>query len=164
VPTASGRPAPAQTQSHAPISVIKMRASESPVIRKATTILLAITLLVAVVIIDGVVARYYYYSNSIRLQNAADEAISAGIVFLPANPALAFKTARQYALLNGVSPEEIVSENVAPDGSTISIELRRGIPFYLSGAVLSPSNGPVTATDVEHAPRQQAKGQRAFDL
>ena len=79
-----------------------MRASESPVIRKATTILLAITLLVAVVIIDGVVARYYYYSNSIRLQNAADEAISAGIVFLPANPALAFKTARQYALLNGV--------------------------------------------------------------
>ena len=37
-----------------------MRASESPVIRKATTVLFAITLIVAAVIIDGVVLRYGY--------------------------------------------------------------------------------------------------------
>jgi hypothetical protein len=141
-----------------------MRASESPVIRKATTVLFAITLIVAAVIIDGICARYYYYSNSIRLQNAADEAISAGIVFLPANPARAFRTARQYALLNGMRPEEIVSEKVAPDGSTISIELARGIPFYLSGVVIARSNGPVTAMDVEHAPRARPTHRGAIDL
>jgi hypothetical protein len=141
-----------------------MRASESPVIRKATTILLAITLLVAAVIIDGVVARYYYYSNSIRLQNAADEAVSAALLFLPGNPAMALKIAHQYALLNGMRPEEIVSEKVAPDGSTISIELRRGVPFYLDGAVIGPSNGPVTTIDVAHAPRDQARRQGAIDL
>jgi hypothetical protein len=141
-----------------------MRASESPVIRKATTVLFAITLFVAAIIIDCVTARYYYYSNSIRLQNAADEAIDAGIVFLPANPAMAFKVARQYALLNGMRPEEIVSEKVAPDGSTISIELKRGIPFYLSGALIAQSNGPVIATDAAHAPRARPAHKGAIDL
>ena len=111
---------------------------------RATTVLFAITIIVAAVIIDGVCARYYYYSNSIRLQNAADEAVSAGIVFLPGNPAKAFKTAHQYALLNGIRPDEIIAEKVAADGSTISIELKRGTPFYLSGAVIARSNGPIT--------------------
>lgn len=120
--------------------------------------------MVAAVIIDGVYARYYYYSNSIRLQNAADEAVSAGIVFLPANPSRAFKTAHQYALLNGILPEEIVAEKVAADGSAISIELRRGIPFYLSGILFARSNGPITATDVLHAPRAKPTHQGAIDL
>ena len=141
-----------------------MRASQSPVIRKATTVLLGATLIVAAIMIDCLTARYYYYSNSIRLQNAADEAVNAGIVFLPANPAKAFKTARQYALLNGMRPEEIVSEKVASDGSTISIKLKRGIPFYLSGALIAPSNGPVIATDMAHAPRARPAHTGAIDL
>ena len=77
---------------------------------------------------------------------------------------MAFKTARQYALLNGMRPEEIVSEKVASDGSTISIKLRRGIPFYLSGAVIARSSGPVIATDVGHAPRARPTHLGAIDL
>lgn len=130
-----------------------MRASESPVIRKATSVLLALTLLSGAVIIDGVLARFYFYSNWIRLENAAAAAATAGSLFLPANPAMALKTAHQYALLNGVRPEEIVSATVASDDSAITVRLRRGIPFYLSGAGIGQSSGPVTATDEAHAPR-----------
>lgn len=141
-----------------------MRASESPVIRKATSALLALTLLGGGVIIDGVAARYYFYSNWIRLDNAAEAAATAGSAFLPANPAMALKIAHQYASLNGVRPEEIVSATITSDDSAITVRLRRALPFYLSGAGVGQSSGPVTASEEAHAPRALPAHSRAIDL
>jgi len=141
-----------------------LRASESPVIRKATSALLALSLVAGVIIVDAVCARYYFYSNWIRLENAADAAATAGSLFLPTNPAMALKTAHEYASLNGVRPNEIVSTTIAPDGSAITIRLRRAVPFYLSGAGIGQSTGPVTATDEAHAPRTPLVGSRWLQL
>ncbi len=116
------------------------------------------------VIIDGVFARIYFYSNWIRLENAADAAATAGSLYLPANPAMALKTAHEYAALNGVRPDEIVSATIAPDDSAITIRLRRTMPFYLSGAGIGQSTGPVTATDEAHAPRTPASHPRWIQI
>jgi hypothetical protein len=141
-----------------------LRASESPLIRKATSALLALTVVAGAVIIDGVFARFYFYSNWIRLKNAADSAATAGALYLPANPAKALKTAHEYASLNGVRPNEIVSATIALDASTITIQLKRAMPFYLSGAWIGEPNGPVTATDEVHARQSPRTGSRAIDL
>ena len=141
-----------------------MRASESPVIRKATSALLAITVVAGAVIIDGVAARYYFYSNWIRLENAADAAATAGSLYLPANPAMALKTAHKYASLNGVRPEEIVSTTITPDDSTITIRLKRAMPFYLSGAGLGQTTSAVTATEEAHAPRTPPSDSRWIEI
>jgi hypothetical protein len=145
--------------------VESLRASESPVIRKATSALLALTLVAGAVIIDSVFAQFYFYSNWIRLENAADAAANAGAVFLPANPAMALKTAHEYASLNGVRPSEIVSATIAPDDSAITIRLKRAMPFYLlCGGGISHPSGPVTATDQAHAPRTSLAHSRPFAL
>jgi hypothetical protein len=141
-----------------------LRASESPVIRKATSALLALTIVASAVIIDGIAARYYFYSNWIRLENAAEAAAAAGSLYLPANPAMALKTAHQYAALNGVRPEEIVSATVAPDDSTIAIRLQRTMPFYLSGAGVGQSSAPVTAYEEAHAPRTPPAHSRWIEI
>jgi len=126
--------------------------------------LLALSVLAGVVIVDGVFARYYFYSNRIRLENAADAAVTAGSLFLPANPAMALKTAYEYASLNGVRPNEIVSTTIAPDDSTITIRLRRAMPFYLSGAGIGQPARAVTATDEAHAPRTPLAHSRWLQL
>jgi hypothetical protein len=118
----------------------------------------------AAVIIDGIAARYYFYSNWIRLENAAGAATAAGSVFLPAYPTMALKTAYKFASLNGVHPEEIVSATVAPDDSAITIRLRRTLPFYLSGFGVGQSSGPVIASEVAHAPHTPPARSQAFDL
>lgn len=129
-----------------------VRASESPVIRRATVALLVITLVAGTIIIDGVFARIYFYANRVRLENAASAAVIAGSMYLPGNPTMALKTARHYASLNGMRPEEIVAATLAPDNSSISITLKRAIPFYLSGAGVGQPTRPVIATEVAHAP------------
>jgi hypothetical protein len=122
-----------------------LRASESLLIRKATAVLLTVTLLAGAVIIDSVIERIYFYSNWIRLENAAGAAAMAGSSYLPANPAMALKAARKYAVLNGVRPGEIVSAKVSPDDSAITIKLSRRIPFYLSGVAVGDLANSVTA-------------------
>lgn len=132
-----------------------MRASESPLIRKAAAALLTVTLLAGAVIIDGVIERIYFYSNWIRLENAADAAAMAGSSYLPANPAMALKAVREYAVLNGVRPGEIVSTKVSPDDSAITIRLSRKIPFYLSGLAVGQLTNSVTAVGEANAPRMR---------
>jgi hypothetical protein len=141
-----------------------LRASESPVIRKATSALLALTVVAGAVIIDGVFARLYFYSNWIRLENAAAAAATAGSAYLPTNPAMALKTAHEYASLNGVRPNEIVSATIAPDASAITIRLKRPMPFYLSGAGIGQSSGPVTAINEAHAPQTPPAHSRWIQL
>jgi hypothetical protein len=128
--------------------------------------LLALTVVAGAVIIDGVFAQFYFYSNWIRLENAADAAATAGAVYLPANPAMALKTAHEYASLNGMRPNEIVSATVAPDDSAITVRLTRAMPFYFCGGGFSHPRGPVTATatDEVHAPRPPLAHPRSFDL
>jgi len=115
--------------------------------------LLTVTLLAGAVIIDGVIERIYFYSNWIRLENAADAAAMAGSSYLPANPAMALKAAHEYAVLNGVRPGEIVSAKVSPDDSAITIQLSRRIPFYLSGVAVGQLTNSVTAVGEANAPQ-----------
>ncbi|HVC45414.1 MAG TPA: hypothetical protein VND20_11410 [Candidatus Binataceae bacterium] len=110
-----------------------MRASQSNTIRKATTITLVATVLAGLLIGDGAFTQLYFFSNWIRLKNAADAGATAGAEYLPANPAQAIATARAYAQLNGVRPDEIVSLVVSSDADAITLELRRGVPLYLTG-------------------------------
>ena len=128
-----------------------MRASKSPFVRRATALTTIITLLTAVVIIDGVFARFYFYSNWIRIQTAADAGVTAGSNFLPGNPAEAIATARAYAELNGVRPDEIVSAAVSRDDSAITLHVQRGLPFYLSGAGLGRMGRWIKAEGSAHA-------------
>ncbi len=110
------------------------------------------TLVAGALIMDAVFARIYFYSNWIRLENAAEAATTAGSLYLPGDPAMALKTAERYASLNGVRPNEIVSATVTPDDSTITIRLQRSMPFFLSGVGLGQATVPVVATDAAHAP------------
>jgi hypothetical protein len=111
-----------------------------------------VTMAAGMIIIDGVFARIYFYANRIRLENAAGAAVIAGAMYLPGNPQMALKTARHYASLNGMRPEEIVAATIAPDNSSITITLKRAIPFYLSGAGVVQPTRPVIATEMAHAP------------
>jgi hypothetical protein len=126
--------------------------------------LLALTVVAGAFIIDGVFARLYFYSNWIRLENAAVAAANAGSAYLPTNPAMALKTAHEYASLNGVRPNEIVSATITPDDSAITIRLKRAMPFYLNGVGIGQSTGPITATDEAHAPRTPPAHSRWIQL
>lgn len=153
----------------APSGSKSLRASQSPVIRKATSALLVVTLIAGTLIIDAIFARLYFYSNWIRLENAAVAATTAGSLYLPSDPAMALKTAERYASLNGVRPSEIVSAVVAPDDSTITIRLKRSMPFFLSGVGLGQATAPVVATDearATHVPPSPPTHSRAhsFDI
>src|SRR5579863_1453970 len=81
-----------------------------------------------------------------RLQKAADAAALAGSQYLPKEPAMAVKTARAYARLNGIDEGEIVMAAVSPDGQHVTIKLSRSLPFYLTGIVLGINRRHVVAT------------------
>jgi hypothetical protein len=86
------------------------------------------------------------YLNWEELQKAADAAVLAGANRgLPYDAALATRTAEQYAVMNGVPQNEIVSINVAPDDMSIAMTLRRDVP-YTFGRVLGLASAPVTVS------------------
>jgi hypothetical protein len=125
---------------------IVKRASQSRFVRKATAILLAVTVLLGGIVIDNVCATYYFYVNWMRLQKAADVATEAGLNYLPKNDSLARTTTMRYAEMNGVKPGEIVSTVVSSDKLSITIRLKRSIPFYLSAAALGLHDRAIRVT------------------
>ena len=84
-----------------------------------------------------------FYFHWVQLQKAADSAVLAGANFLPDNPSQALTTANQLAENNGIKASEIVSTTVAADDSSISITLRRTVPYFLA-RVLGLTTGFVT--------------------
>jgi hypothetical protein len=75
-----------------------------------------------------------FYFNRTLLQNAADSAVAAGSVYLPSDPALAIKTANDWAESNGIVSTEIVSTAVSADGRQIQMRLARTVPFFYARA------------------------------
>jgi Flp pilus assembly protein TadG len=130
---------------------VSVRASDSKFIRRATAVTLITTILAGAFIIDGAFEQFYFYSNWIRLQTAADAGATAGSHYLPKNPAQALATARAYAQLNGVRPDEIVSAAVSSDDGAITLDLRRGVPFYLTGIALGLVDRWIKAEGNAHA-------------
>lgn len=84
------------------------------------------------------------YWNWGLLQKAADASVLAGGNYLPSDPATSVSVATNYAGLNGIASNEIVSTNVASDNMSISIQLRRRVPYYFAQLV-GLSSGVVTA-------------------
>ena len=69
------------------------------------------------------------YMSSARLQLAADAAVLSGVVYLPANPALAQSVALRKAQMNGISSSEIVYNRCASDGRSIMMVVERKVPY-----------------------------------
>jgi hypothetical protein len=64
-----------------------------------------------------------------RLQHAADAAVLAGAMYLPANPTLARSAALASAQMNGISKSEIVYSHPASDGRSITMVIERSVHF-----------------------------------
>ncbi len=92
----------------------------------------------------GVDISIFYY-NWGRLQNAADAAALASGSHLPGNPTQAVTTAKQYAGLNGVADAEIASVSVTADNKSITVGLRRTVPYYFA-RVLGLTSSPVAVS------------------
>lgn len=63
--------------------------------------LFAVSVFVLTAVIAIVVDVSWWWSNSLKVQRAADAAALAGVVYLPGNPAAAFNSARAEATKNG---------------------------------------------------------------
>lgn len=72
------------------------------------------------------------YVNWQQLQKAADAAALAGANYLPLDPSQAPTTASTYAQNNGIAPGEIVSTPVSGDQLSITVNLRRTVPYYFA--------------------------------
>jgi hypothetical protein len=133
-----------------------MNAEKRKKFRLAAHLLLAGTIIAGAVILDGVAERYYFYSNWIKLQNAAYSATIAGSTYLPSHPRRALAVAREYAELNGVRANEIVTARVAHGNRTIILKVKRAIPFYLDGAVVGATTRSISATAASPPPPPQS--------
>jgi len=84
------------------------------------------------------------YWNWALLQKAADASVLAGANYLPSDPATTVSVARNFATLNGMASNEIVSTIVASDNMSVSIQLKRNVPYYFARLV-GLTSGVVTA-------------------
>jgi len=91
------------------------------------------------------------YFNWVQLQKAADAAVLAGANYLPDNPSQASATANQFAVSNGVKAAEIASTTVASDDLSITMNLKRTVPYYFA-RVLGLTSANVAATATAGAP------------
>ncbi len=129
-----------------------MNAEKRKKFRLAARLLLVSTIMAGAVILDGVAERYYFYSNWIEMQNAVYSATIAGSTYLPSHPRRALAVARKYAELNGVRANEIVTAQVAHGNRTITLMVKRSIPFYLDGAVVGDTTRSISATAASTPP------------
>jgi Flp pilus assembly protein TadG len=84
------------------------------------------------------------YYNWGQLQKAADAAVLAGANYLPDNPAQAATAASQLAQTNGLKSAEIISNTVAPNNLSITMTVKRTVPYFFA-RVVGLSNGSVAA-------------------
>jgi putative Flp pilus-assembly TadE/G-like protein len=81
-----------------------------------------------------------HYFNWVQMQKAADSGVLDGANYLPDNSTQAIATAQQFAESNGVVAAEIISTTVAPDNQSISMTVKRTVPYYFV-QVLGLTNG-----------------------
>jgi Flp pilus assembly protein TadG len=104
---------------------------------------LAIPILVGAVALGTDIAMLYL--NYIQLQKAADAAALAGANYLPDNAQTATSTAQAFAVNNGVKVSEITSNSVGANNASITVSLRRTVPYYFA-RVLGLTNGVVSVS------------------
>jgi Flp pilus assembly protein TadG len=86
-----------------------------------------------------------FYFNWAQLQNAADASALAGAGYLPGNPTQAVTTAKQYAAMNGIANGEISSIVSAPNNQSITVGLKRTVPYYFA-KVIGLTSSPVSVS------------------
>ena len=86
-----------------------------------------------------------FYFNWMQLQKAADAAALAGANYLPDNPSTAQSAATAYAESNGIKASEIIATSVASNDLSISVTLRRTVPYYFA-RTLGLSTGLVSTS------------------
>ncbi len=69
-----------------------------------------------------------YLHERRQLQNAADAATLAGVVFLPGDTAAAEKAARDWAANNGMEPDEIAAVEFQHSNTLIRMRVQRDVP------------------------------------
>lgn len=113
--------------------------------RGQTMIIFALTIpaLLGVIALGTDVTVFYF--NWVQLQKAADAAVLAGANFLPDNPSTAQNTATQLAEANGIKAAEILATSIGANNLSISIQLRRTVPYYFARA-LGLTNGIITTS------------------
>jgi Flp pilus assembly protein TadG len=104
-------------------------------------IALVLPVLIGAIALGADVSVFYF--NWLQLQKAADASVLAGANYLPDNPTTAKSTANAYAQTNGAKVAEIISTTVSPDNLTITMNLKRTVPYYFA-KVLGMTNGTVS--------------------
>src|ERR1700730_9737722 len=99
------------------------------------------TLIGAIALCTDVGLLYYNWG---LLQKAADAAALAGANYLPGDAAGAVSAANSFASQNGIVAGEINSTTVAADQMSITVQLKRTVPYYFA-RVVGLSSGLVTA-------------------
>jgi len=99
------------------------------------------TLIGAIVLGTDVGLLYYNWG---LLQKAADAAALAGANYLPGDAAGAVSAANSFASQNGIVAGEINSTTVAADKMSITVQLKRTVPYYFA-RVVGLSSGLVAA-------------------
>jgi Putative Flp pilus-assembly TadE/G-like len=137
-------------------------AEKAILISRCTRTLGIVLLVLAIPALLGTIAlgtdAAMVYSNSVRLQKAANAAVVAGARFLPSNPQMAVITANRFAQLNGARPSEIVSTQLSLNDRQIQIRLARTIPYYFIWLV-GLSAGMISVSATASVPASGSAGQ-----
>ncbi|MBF6570204.1 MAG: hypothetical protein IVW54_15140 [Candidatus Binataceae bacterium] len=115
----------------------------------AVIVALVLPVLIGAIALGTDVAIFYF--NWVQLQKAADAGVLGGANYLPDNPNQAVASANQLAETDGVASGEIVSTTVASNDLSITMQVKRQVPYYFA-RVLGLSNGSVAATATAAAP------------
>ncbi len=94
-----------------------------------------------------------HYYNWVQMQKAADSAVLAGANWLPDDPARSIATANTFAESNGVKAAEIVSTTVAANDLSITMVVKRTVPYYFAKVLgMSSAKLQVAATAAPQPP------------
>jgi hypothetical protein len=114
--------------------------------------------------VHSILARIYYNLNSLELQTAADIAVRAGGQYLPGNPHAAMSIADAYLRRYGVAPDEIVFTGTTPDDLTLTIRLRRRMPWYMAALAINLPSRIITVTATEQLRRDRLQSASSVRL
>jgi hypothetical protein len=123
-----------------------------------------VAVLLGVVALGTDISVHYY--NWVQMQKAADSAVLAGANWLPDDPARSIATANTFAQSNSVKAAEIFSTTVAPNDLSITMVVKRTVPYYFARVLgMTTANLQVTATAAPQPPTSTvgAPSQTAVD-
>jgi Flp pilus assembly protein TadG len=72
------------------------------------------------------------YLSSVRLQRVADAAVLSGAIYLPKSPGRARTEARNTARMGGIRESEIIYDDAASDGKSITMVVAREVPYQFA--------------------------------